>query len=296
MYQRVRACLALDSEPAEADARILGHAPEPPPLLSTPDWRRATDPARRIGHSVEFHAELTSTNDAARAALAERGADGRAVVADLQTAGRGRQGRSWASPAGVNLMVSVGLRPALAAADGWKLAFAAALAACRACEPWLRPHVKWPNDIVSVDGLKLGGILVETAVESSDLAEAVIGLGLNVNWRRADMPTAIRERATSIAEVAGRPVDRVTVLGRYLTALDVEVAAIERGESPAARVAERSWLDGRVVRVELDGREIEGRVVGIDAGGALVVETPAGVRTVTHGDAVHVAPGREAAA
>ena len=78
------------------------------------DWSRAADPGRRIGRAIEFHAEIASTNDRARAALAEPGGEGLAVVADLQTAGRGRRGRTWISPAGANLLFSVAWRPTVA--------------------------------------------------------------------------------------------------------------------------------------------------------------------------------------
>src|SRR5262245_36262638 len=84
---------------------------------SEPSWAAASDPSRRIGRIVEFHTEMGSTNDRAREALAAGVGDGLVVVADLQTAGRGRRGRTWTSPAGVNLMLSVGLRPRLDAAD-----------------------------------------------------------------------------------------------------------------------------------------------------------------------------------
>ncbi|MGH2456638.1 MAG: biotin--[acetyl-CoA-carboxylase] ligase, partial [Candidatus Limnocylindria bacterium] len=91
-------------------------------------WQRAVDPARRVGHALELHASIGSTNDRARQALLEPGGEGRAVVAELQTAGRGRRGRAWLSPPGVNLMVSVALRPRLDPAAAGRLGLAVALA------------------------------------------------------------------------------------------------------------------------------------------------------------------------
>ncbi|MGH2402691.1 MAG: biotin--[acetyl-CoA-carboxylase] ligase, partial [Candidatus Limnocylindria bacterium] len=85
------------------------------------DWQRADRPRRRIGRGIEGHVTIGSTNDRARALLDEPGGEGRAVVTDEQTAGRGRRGRSWVSPPGRNLMMSVAVRPRLAAADGWQL-------------------------------------------------------------------------------------------------------------------------------------------------------------------------------
>ncbi len=110
--------------------------------MNDASWSAAADPSRRIGRTVEFHAEIGSTNDRAREALAAGGGDGLAVVADLQTAGRGRRGRTWSSPAGVNLMVSVGVRPRIEGSDAGLLGIAAALAvrdACAAQVPGRRP-------------------------------------------------------------------------------------------------------------------------------------------------------------
>jgi BirA family transcriptional regulator, biotin operon repressor / biotin---[acetyl-CoA-carboxylase] ligase len=147
-------------------------------------WSAAADPSRRIGRSVEFHPEIGSTSDRAREALVSGVGDGLAVVADLQTAGRGRRGRTWTSPSGVNLMLSVAIRPRIGAADAGLLGIAAALAvrdACSAMAPSADLFVRWPNDVVAADGRKLAGLLVETAIEAGHLAEAVIGMGINVN-------------------------------------------------------------------------------------------------------------------
>ena len=121
-------------------------------------WASAADSGRRVGHAIEFHQCVGSTNDRARLALREPGGEGRAIVADRQTSGRGRHGRRWLSPRAANLLVSVPLRPALSAADGWQLGAAAALAACTAVEPEIHLLVKWPNDLYTADGLKVGGI------------------------------------------------------------------------------------------------------------------------------------------
>lgn len=262
----------------------------------TSAWQHAADPARRIGHSVEFHAALGSTNDRARALLSDRAAEGIAVVADLQTAGRGRQGRSWLSPPGLNLMVSVGVRPRLVAANAGQLGLATALAACAACESVTHLLVKWPNDLYTHDGLKVGGILIETTLEGGRLADAVIGLGLNVNWRRAEIPEQVREGATSLADLAGHDLERVQLLASYLAALDAEVKLLEAGVSPVERLRGRSWLDGRRVRVAVPGGEVEGEAAGIADDGALLVRTATATRRVLFGDAVHVTPGAGVAA
>jgi BirA family biotin operon repressor/biotin-[acetyl-CoA-carboxylase] ligase len=264
-----------------------------------PDWQAAADPGRRIGRAVEFHGSIGSTNDRARALLARPEGAGVAVVADLQTEGRGRHGRSWASPAGLNLMVSLGLRPDMAAADAWKLGAVVALALRDACEASLPRGaldlaLKWPNDVVDANGRKLAGILVETEVVGERLGSAVVGTGVNVNWSRAAMPAEIAERAVALCDLAGEPVDRVTLLGAYLAALDARVSRLEAGDSPLDAYRAASWLDGRTVQVAVGTRTLEGRVAGIGAGGTLLLETTAGTTALEHGEVVRVAAGTAA--
>jgi BirA family biotin operon repressor/biotin-[acetyl-CoA-carboxylase] ligase len=259
--------------------------------MTAPAWPMAADPSRRIGRAVEFHPEIGSTNDRARDALREPNGDGLAVVADLQTAGRGRRGRTWESPAGVNLMVSIGLRPRIDASAASMLGIAAALGVRDACAAEAPGHdllVKWPNDVVDADGLKLAGLLVETAMEDGRLAEAVIGVGINVNWPRSEMPPNVRERATSLRELAGHEVDRVALLGRLLAALDAAVAALERGESPVARLRAVSAIDGRQLTVDLGPERLEGRAAGISDEGFLLLDTQAGRVALAIGEVVAV--------
>jgi BirA family biotin operon repressor/biotin-[acetyl-CoA-carboxylase] ligase len=259
--------------------------------MTEPAWPMAADPTRRIGHAVEFHPEIGSTNDRAREALRDPGGDGLAVVADLQTAGRGRRGRSWESPAGLNLMVSIGLRPRLDPVTSALLGIAAALAvrdACAAVVPGQQLQVKWPNDVVAADGLKIAGLLVETSLEDGRLADAVIGMGINVNWPRDAMPPEIRARATSLAELAGAPIDRVDVLRRLLDALDAEVTALEAGTSPVERLQAVSAIDGRQVAVDLGTEQLEGTAAGFSDQGFLLLDTHGGRVALAIGEVVAV--------
>lgn len=266
--------------------------------VSTEGWQQAADPARRVGGRVEFHAEIASTNDRARELLATDGEEGTAVVADLQTAGRGRRGRTWTSPPGVNLMLSVGLRPRLAARRAGLLGIAAALAvrdACQAMAPDSRLLVKWPNDVVAADGRKVAGLLLETALDGERLSQAVIGMGINANWATADMPPELRDRAVSLCEVAAGEVSRVALLRALLDALDREIAALETGESPVARLERVSALDGREVSVEVGHGRVDGIVAGYTDDGLLRLDTPSGPRELAIGEVVSVR-GAEAAA
>jgi BirA family biotin operon repressor/biotin-[acetyl-CoA-carboxylase] ligase len=256
-------------------------------------WSSADDPGRRIGRQVEFHASIGSTNDRAWEHL-RQGDDATAVVADLQTAGRGRRGRSWSSPTGVNLMVSVGMRATIAAADAWQLGAATALAVLEACTSALQPGprhtlaLKWPNDVVDESGRKLAGLLVETAITDDRVSEAVVGVGVNVNWPRAEMPAELVERANSLIDLNGEPVDRVALLSRYLAALSAEVVRVEAGISPLERYGAASWLTGRDVSVSAGERTVAGRVLGIGADGSLQLETTGGVVAIAYGEVVHV--------
>lgn len=260
-------------------------------MIPASDWRAAADPARRVGHAVEHHATIGSTNDRARAALAEVGGDGLAVVADLQEAGRGRRGRTWLSPAGRNLMVSVGVRPRLEPARAGLLAIGAALAVRDACDsllPAAALSIRWPNDVVTADGLKVAGLLVETTLTDEMVVDAVIGVGINVNWPRAQMPAEIAGRAVSLADLAGAELDRVALLRALLQRLDDELSALEGGRSPVARFRECSALEGRHVAVEVGEDRLEGIVAGIGDDGSLLLDARAGRVALSVGEVVAV--------
>jgi BirA family biotin operon repressor/biotin-[acetyl-CoA-carboxylase] ligase len=257
-------------------------------------WNAAADPRRRIGHAVEYVPVIGSTNDRVRALLAQPGGEGRVVVADLQTDGRGRLGRTWQSPSGVNLTLSVGLRPRLAAADAWMLSATAALAVLDAARRYASLSVKWPNDILAADGRKVAGILIETSIDGERVRDAAIGIGLNVNWLRSEMPADLEARATSLADLAGTRLDRVALLGSLLDHLDVGVADLESGSTPVERYRRACVTIGRDVGVDGLAGRIEGRAIAIDDHGGLVVETTDGPVTVTSGDVVGMDRGGRA--
>jgi BirA family transcriptional regulator, biotin operon repressor / biotin---[acetyl-CoA-carboxylase] ligase len=263
-------------------------------LQTDVDWRPADRPRRRVGRGLEVHERIGSTNDRARELLGRDDGEGRAVVAEEQTAGRGRLGRTWLSPAGRNLMVSVAFRPRIGAGDAWQLGLAAGLAARSACAHHAAVQLKWPNDLVTADGAKLGGILVETSLDGDQVTAAVIGTGINVNWRLADMPPDLAAGATSLADLAGADVDRVALLASLLDELDAEVTAVEAGHSPLERYRAACATLGHEVAVQTATGRVVGRAVDLDEHGALVVETEDGRVSLTGGDVLRV--GREASA
>lgn len=257
--------------------------------LETP-FPAAARPGRRIGHAVELHETIGSTSDRARALLGVPDGAGTAIVAELQTDGRGRRGRTWTSPSGRNLTVSVAVRPGLAASDAWRLGLAVALAAREACRTVAPIDLKWPNDLVADDGRKVGGLLIETMIDGDRVDAAIIGIGINVNWATAEMPEEIAGSATSLAEMAGTPTDRGVLLAELLERLDAEIAGIEAGRSPLDRYRAACRTLGREVVVEVGSRTIGGVAVALDEVGRLVIETASGRETVTSGEVVRVRP------
>lgn len=241
-----------------------------------------------MGHRVEHHPEIGSTSDRVREALAAGEGDGLAVVADRQTAGRGRMGRSWLSPAGTNLLVSVGLRVDIPAERAWWLAAASALAVRKAVKPVAELWIRWPNDLVTADGLKVAGLLTETQVEGDWVTGGVLGIGINVNWQRAAMPPDIAPGATSLADLAGSPADRMALLADLLAALEDEVRRVEAGDSPRARFQAASWLTGRAIEVETPAGRLSGVAGPIADDGGLVLDGPSLQTTVSVGEVIRV--------
>jgi BirA family biotin operon repressor/biotin-[acetyl-CoA-carboxylase] ligase len=163
-----------------------------------------------------------------------------------------------------------------------------------ACATLAPVALKWPNDLVAADGAKLGGLLLETTIDGDRVTSAVIGVGIDVNWPRAEMPAEIASDATSLAELAGGPIDRVDLLASLLDALDAELVAVEAGISPVARYREVCATLGTEVGVETANGRVEGRAVSIDDGGQLVIETATGRVALTSGEILHVRSGAPA--
>lgn len=166
--------------------------------------------------------ERLPTTMARAAELGEAGApEGATVVAEEQTAGRGRLGRTWVAPPGTGLLVSVLLRPALAPADLWLVASLAGVALVEAVEELAakaplhpRAGLKWPNDLL-LDGRKAAGLLAEAGIHGGRLGWVALGIGANVNQSPEDFPPEVAGAATSVALATGAPVDRAGLLGAW---------------------------------------------------------------------------------
>ncbi|MBA2281221.1 MAG: biotin--[acetyl-CoA-carboxylase] ligase [Acidimicrobiia bacterium] len=260
-----------------------------------------------ISFDVRRVAETQSTN-ADVLSLARDGApQGIVVVADHQTAGRGRLGRSWTAPPGASLLLSVLLRPTAAYADAVTVVTGLAMAEGIEAVTGVRPHLKWPNDLVveSPDGppsgRKLAGILAEadwparstaaggwSAPPPTERVAVVVGVGVNCTWPE-EVPEELADRLVALNHLTGAPVDRDAVLAAFLERLGERYDEAEpRGVLLDAWRARSATL-GRHVRIELGADDVEGVAVDIDDAGRLVVQTDDGERrTFAAGDVVHL--------
>jgi BirA family biotin operon repressor/biotin-[acetyl-CoA-carboxylase] ligase len=236
---------------------------------------------------VQWFSELPSTNDVV-ATLAEAGAqEGAVVAADAQNAGRGRFGRSWASPPGAGIYTSVLFRPDSAVLRLMTLAAGVALVDGIRAATGLGLHLKWPNDIVT-DGTaasrKVGGILAEGGAEPDGRPWVVLGFGINV--LSASLPRDVTTRATSLEHELGRPVDRGLVLAECLAALSHRYSQLQGG---AGRAVIADW---RARAASTLGRQVEwndgvvrrGIAQDVDEHGALLIQTDRGVVTIISGE------------
>ena len=239
---------------------------------------------------IRWFDEIDSTNTYVREQARLGAPEGLVAVADHQTAGRGRLGRRWESPPGVNLLASVLLRPNIEPAELYLCTTVVALAALHACRAvaGVEAELKWPNDLL-VEGAKVAGVLAEAEFAGADLAAVVVGIGINVGW-----PSPPEAGGTSLEAATGSPVDRRVLLHALLAALSERRAGLEAAAGRRALADEgrrRCATLGQQVRVTLEGEEITGRAVAVDDAGHLVVETPTGSRRVTAGDVVHLRVG-----
>ena len=258
---------------------------------------------------VRWVAETGSTN-ADALELARAGApEGIVLVADHQTAGRGRQGRTWSAPPGASLLTTVLLRPPAAVAGLATMAVAVSAAEAVSVVAGFVPRLKWPNDLVwpgdgSGPDRKLAGVLAEADWPARSPAAAgwsepppdervavAVGIGLNVTWPD-DLPEELADIAVACNHVTGSAVNRVDVLVALLLELERTYAALLTdgvGTALLDRWRSRSATLGRAVRVDVGTDDVVGTAVDITAGGHLVVETADGSRReLAVGDVVHL--------
>ena len=245
--------------------------------------------AGRLGifrDQILWYADTSSTNDLA-AAMADRDApEGLVVVANAQSAGRGRQGRCWVSPPGAGLYASAVLKPPDYALPLLTIAAGVAVAEGIQAATGLAADVKWPNDVYA-HGRKVAGILAEASASNSAGAIQHVVVGAGINVMPASYPPDVAGRATSLEAELGRQVDRGLLLAEYLCALAARYTDLREGRAGAvvgAWRARASAMLGRRVQWEGAGFTVDGVALDIDDSGALVVRTASGLVRVTAGE------------
>jgi BirA family transcriptional regulator, biotin operon repressor / biotin---[acetyl-CoA-carboxylase] ligase len=273
-----------DTRPGESDR--LDDFPHggPDPSGNGQDW--PTDDWPPVW-TVTWVDDTGSTN-ADLAAAAKSGAPaGTVLVADFQTAGRGRLDRTWTAPPGSSLLCSLLLRPDLRLNQLHRCTQAVALAAADACGQiaGVTVDLKWPNDLL-VDGKKLAGVLAESVLSADRVDAVIVGIGINVNWPH-ELPLELAH-ATSLSHhrpIDADPIDRAVLLDALLATM-INPAADVLGERFRARLATL----GQRVTVETAQGAIEGVAIDVKSTGELVVDTETGTRVFAVGDVVHLRP------
>jgi BirA family biotin operon repressor/biotin-[acetyl-CoA-carboxylase] ligase len=235
-----------------------------------------------------YYREIDSTNNRARILASEGYPEGTVVVAEMQTAGRGRRGRSWYSPPHQGVYVSVILRPVLPLKEISRVTLLTAVAVVETLETVLQmePHIKWPNDIL-INNRKIAGILSEAVTDTDGIEYIVVGIGININNSPREFPGDFRIEATSALAEYDRPGSRVQVLQGLLGNLERRYQEVVAGNfTPIlARVKSLSMVIGQDVRLDTVNGFIVGQAVDIDASGFLLVRDQQGIlHTILSGE------------
>ncbi len=241
-----------------------------------------------VGRQIQCENQIISTNQRAQQLAAEGAPEGLVVLAETQTAGRGRMGRRWESPAGVNIYCSVLLKPQIPPRQAPQLTFLSAVATAEALKELygIDARVKWPNDIL-VGGRKIAGLLNELSAETEQIHALVLGIGVNVNMTVEQFPDELRYPATSVRIETGELHLRLPLARLLIQKIDALYAEfLDQGFAPMRRRWESLFdLLDRQVEVDLGQRTISGVVGGLEPDGALKLFLPDGrVERIVAGD------------
>jgi len=240
-----------------------------------------------IGREIFFYETVGSTNTVA-SDLAEKTIEGAVVVADSQQKGRGRLGRKWESPPGVNIYMSIILRPKIEPKEATLITIMAAVACATALRRVTGLHVtiKWPNDLM-VSDKKIGGILSELKTDHGRIIYAVVGIGINVNVDIDTYPADVQEVATSVKNETGMSYSREVVISKILNEIDYWYKILN-GMGKGMLLLEWQKLTstlGREVKVTVGKETFTGLAESIDSEGMLILRLPSGMlKKINSGD------------
>ena len=244
---------------------------------------------KNFGRALEVHETISSTNSRAKELAQSGAAHGTLVVAERQSSGRGRLGRSWESPEGLGLWMSLILRPSFPPRFAPRMTVLAGLAVVQAISriTGLEAFIKWPNDII-INSKKLCGILTEMQADPDLIDYIVLGIGMNVNTQKEDFPIELRDSATSLKLEKGEHIDRCKLLVELLAVFeDLDNRYLKTGDFSEIlnEYKEKCITLGRTVRVTGPTEAFEGTAVDLTDDFELIVETKSGEsRKVFSGD------------
>jgi BirA family biotin operon repressor/biotin-[acetyl-CoA-carboxylase] ligase len=240
-----------------------------------------------IGKEIFFYETVGSTNTVA-AELSEKTSEGAVVLADSQERGRGRLGRTWISPAGVNIHISVILRPKMEIRDATLITIMAAVACATALRKTtgLDVSIKWPNDL-TVSGKKLGGILTDLKTEKGAITAAIVGIGINVNSDTDIFPGEVNRIATSVKKETGNLASREAIAIAVLDEMDRWYTILQEVDNNML-LSEWKRLTstlGKKVVVIVGEETLMGTAEAIDDEGRLLLTLPSGeIKRISSGD------------
>lgn len=250
------------------------------PLLAT----------RELGRTLHHYETLESTNAKAFELAQEGGFHGEVIVTEHQTAGKGRRGRSWVSPAGKSLAMSAILRPEIPPSRAPEMTLVAAVALAETLrDSGVEASIKWPND-VQIGGKKVAGILTELSADVERVHFVVLGIGVNLNADATDFPPEVAEIATSVSQTRNSPVHRALFTAALLAKLEAWLDVWTESGFEPVRTAWKNLSStlGQEVLVRAEQRELRGIAEDIDASGALLLKVGDRIERVLSGDVEQV--------
>jgi BirA family biotin operon repressor/biotin-[acetyl-CoA-carboxylase] ligase len=245
-----------------------------------------------FGRRVLVYEKIGSTNDEASLLAAQGAEEGTLVLAETQTAGKGRLGRAWFSPPGINLHLSVVLRPRIEPVQATILTLLAGVAVACAIKERTRltTQLKWPNDVF-IGRKKVAGILAELAVDGRAIKHLILGIGLNINLEAAALPPELSKTATSLKIESGRVINRLEMLETLVNQLERWYTLfLNQGPTPIiAEYTQFSSTLGRRMRINSQGEVVEGQAVALASNGGLILRKQNGTSiTILSGEVIHL--------